>query len=179
MPVGDIEGDRAPEEVCRDLYPRLVGALGLFCGDSSAGEDLAQEALARWWQRWPTEGPDSPLAWCYRVGVNLARSAARRRAVEQRVLGWMRADIQRDAFSAPVADIVAVRAAVAELPARQRQAIVGRYYLGLSVQECAATMGCAAGTVTALTHQAIASLRKAGLLASSEDVDVGKETNCG
>ena len=34
-------------DVCRDLYPRLVGALGLVCGDRAMAEDLAQEALVR------------------------------------------------------------------------------------------------------------------------------------
>jgi DNA-directed RNA polymerase specialized sigma24 family protein len=48
---------------------------------------------------------------------------------------------------------------------RQRQAVVARHYLGLSIAETALAMGCAPGTVTAHTHQAIASLRRSKVLA--------------
>jgi RNA polymerase sigma-70 factor (ECF subfamily) len=43
-----------------------------------------------------------------------------------------------------------VRAAIAELPAAQRAAVVLRYMHDLSVLEVAATLGCAEGT--AKTH---------------------------
>ncbi|MDP9225719.1 MAG: hypothetical protein M3P18_18135 [Actinomycetota bacterium] len=31
---------------CQAEYPRLVGMLSLYCGDSAVAEDLAQEAVA-------------------------------------------------------------------------------------------------------------------------------------
>ncbi|MBK5222938.1 MAG: hypothetical protein JJE52_08690 [Acidimicrobiia bacterium] len=52
-----------------------------------------------------------------------------------------------------------VRDAVRGLPRRQREAIIHRFFLGLDVVETAAAMGCAPGTVTALTHQAFERLR--------------------
>ncbi|HEV3400600.1 MAG TPA: sigma factor [Acidimicrobiales bacterium] len=82
-----MRGDREASEVCRYLYPRLVGALGLFCGDRAMAEDLAQEALARLWERWAKpRRPDHPMACATGVGVNLARSAAQRRGIEKAVL---------------------------------------------------------------------------------------------
>jgi len=148
------------------LYPRLVGALGLFCGDGMMAEDLAQEALVRLWDRWSTKKrPEHPMAWCYQVGVNLARTASRRRKVEQRVLARVEAEAHRDDRAEELAHALPVRAAVVALPTRQRQAIVARYYLSLSVEETAAAMACAPGTVTALTHQAVAGLRRSTLLA--------------
>lgn len=165
------------DDVCRELYPRLVGALGLFCGHDSAAEDFAQEALVRLWERWPTKRrPEHPMAWCYRVGVNLARSAARRRGIEHRLLRRVEADVSPDNGTESLAAALAVRAAVATLPIRQRQAIVARYYLGFSVHETALAIGCAPGTVTALTHQATARLRGSKLLAGleiHEEVDHG------
>jgi RNA polymerase sigma factor (sigma-70 family) len=60
---------------------------------------------------------------------------------------------------ADVTDALAVRAAVAALPPRQRAAVVLRYFADLSVDQTAAVLGCAPGTVKSLTSQAIASLR--------------------
>jgi len=156
-------------EVCRDLYPRLVGALGLFCGDRDRAEDLAQEALARLWARWTTtRRPDHPMAWCYQVGINLARSAARRRTIEQRLLRRVASEPRSVDSAETTIRAAAVNAAILELPIRQRQAVVARHYLGLSVQEAALAMGCAPGTVTALTHQATARLRHSKLLADPD-----------
>ncbi len=66
------------------------------------------------------------------------------------------------------ATAVAVRAAVSALPPRQRAAILARYYLDLDVAASADLLGCQPGTVKALTHQAIASLRRAGLTVPEE-----------
>jgi RNA polymerase sigma factor (sigma-70 family) len=67
----------------------------------------------------------------------------------------------------------AVRAAVRRLPRRQREAVIHRFFLGLTVEETAASMRCAPGTVTALTHQALTRLRPqfvAGAVASNPEV---------
>jgi RNA polymerase sigma-70 factor (sigma-E family) len=146
-----------PSTFCRELHPRLVGALALHCGDRDVAAELAQETLARVWERWPTvERMDSPEAWAFRVAFNLAASRYRRRAAERRAhdrLGPV------DDHAADVADALAVRAAVAALPCRQRSALVLRYFADLSVERTAEVLGCAPGTVKSLTSQAIAALR--------------------
>jgi RNA polymerase sigma-70 factor (ECF subfamily) len=53
-----------------------------------------------------------------------------------------------------------VRKLLGELPERQREAVVLRFFEDLSVDETAKLMGCAAGTVKATVHQALRSLRK-------------------
>lgn len=72
----------APDEreaFCREHLVTLAKALGLFVRDAALGEELAQEALLRACARWPqVRALDSPRAWLYRVGINLARSRARR-----------------------------------------------------------------------------------------------------
>ncbi len=164
-----MTAEREVAEVCQGLYPQLVGALGLFCGDRHLAEDLAQEALARLWERWTTtRRPDHPMAWCYQVGVNLARSAARRRTIEQRILRRVGSEPRPVDSAETTIRALAVKAAILELTIRQRQAVVARHYLGLSVQETAAAMDCAPGTVTALTHQATARLRQSNLLADPD-----------
>lgn len=144
---------------CRREHPRLVGALSLYTGDADLAEELAQEALARACRSWrQVEAYDAPGAWVHRVGINLANSYFRRRACERRARE--RAAAQPVAYAEPdAADAVAVRAAVASLPRRQRTALVLRYYGDLPVAEVAALMSCREGTVRALTAQAIAGLR--------------------
>jgi len=47
---------------------------------------------------------------------------------------------------------------VRRLPHRQREALVLRFYLDLSAEETAATMGISPGSVRSATHRALASL---------------------
>jgi RNA polymerase sigma-70 factor (sigma-E family) len=146
-----------PSAFCRDLHPRLVGALALHCGDRDVAAELAQETLARVWERWSTvERMDSPEAWAFRVGFNLAASRFRRGAAERRARARLG---PADDHAPDAADALAVRAAVASLPPRQRSALVLRYFADLSVERTAEVLGCAPGTVKSLTSQAIASLR--------------------
>jgi RNA polymerase sigma factor (sigma-70 family) len=102
---------------------------------------------------------DSPHSWLSVVGLNLARSWWRRRYAEQRANRRSRA-LTTTAPPAEPADVLTVRAAVAQLPHRQRSALLFRFYAGMSVVETAAAMHCAEGTVKSLTHRAMAALRE-------------------
>jgi RNA polymerase sigma factor (sigma-70 family) len=51
-----------------------------------------------------------------------------------------------------------VAAALWKLPRRQREAVVLRYYLDLSVEETAQVMGVSPGTVKSATHRALAAV---------------------
>jgi RNA polymerase sigma-70 factor (ECF subfamily) len=156
---------------CRALGPRLVGSLVLYCGDRAVAEELAQEALARAFERWERVATmASPEAWTYRVAFNLARSGLRRQGAERRAHRRLRGDASV-AVEPPDATAVAVREAVAALPPRQRAVIIARFYGGLSVSEAASALGCAEGTIKAHTAQAIANLRASGL-ADLEEVPV-------
>jgi RNA polymerase sigma-70 factor (sigma-E family) len=156
--------DTALASFCREEFPRLVGLLSLYCGDAHLAEELAQEALLRMCERWDSAGQlDSPQAWVTRVALNLARSRFRRRAMRRRVVARMSSWPMVAQDDPNVAAQIAVRQAVADLPERQRTALVLRYYADLSVDAVAAAMGCPNGTVKTLTAQAIASLRRAGL----------------
>jgi RNA polymerase sigma factor (sigma-70 family) len=52
-----------------------------------------------------------------------------------------------------------LRETLNELPERQREAVVLRFFESLSVEETAAAMNCAEGTVKATVHQALRALR--------------------
>ena len=57
-------------------------------------------------------------------------------------------------------EIGALRAMLAALPERQREAVVLRFFEDLSVEQTARAMKCATGTVKATVHQALRSLRQ-------------------
>lgn len=150
-------------------FPRLAGALTLYTGDRELALELAQEAMARACRHWPrVQHFDAPGAWVHRVGINLANSAfqrTRRRLQSplQPLLGQ-----PEPAVSDP-STALAVRAAVARLPRRQRSALVLRYFVDLPVDEVARLLHCSPGTVKALTFQAIANLRRTRALADLKE----------
>jgi hypothetical protein len=108
---------------CRRMYPRLVGSLALQCGDAELAKEVAQEALTRAWQRWArVSRNDSPEAWVFRVAFNLSTSRFRRATREKRAFAQVASlPPVRDADET---DRIAIRAAVAGLPPRQRTALV-------------------------------------------------------
>jgi RNA polymerase sigma-70 factor (sigma-E family) len=155
--------ERTDHEVvafCERMRPQLLGTLTLYCGDRELAAELTQETLARCWESWHTlrnPGAASRQAWAHRIAMNLATSWFRRRAAERRAHARLGPAGPPD--GGDVAAAVAVRTAVGRLPPRQRQALVLRYFADLPVSETAEVMGCASGTVKALTSQALDALR--------------------
>lgn len=156
---------------CEVQRPRLVGMLGLHCGDPDMAEELAHDAIAKACERWPkVRRMESPEAWIYRVALNLATSYFRRKAAEGRARTRLQALPQKPTQDPASAWAVAVRRAVSALPPRQRTALVLRYYLDLPVSQTAQLMDCSEGTVKALTHKAVASLRQHSTLTEVREV---------
>ena len=139
-------------------YTPVVRGLTLALGDRARAEDVAQEAFARAVRKWSkVRAMERPVGWVYVVAMNAARRGARRQAREHAVV---------EAPTAPAGDIggtvstrVALREAVETLPRRQREAIALRYFADLSIDETAAAMKCAPGTVKSAVHAALATLR--------------------
>ena len=149
------------DDFCRDVWPRLAASLGFYCHDRALGEELAQEALARAWARWNrVSALDSPEAWVYRVALNLSHSRFRRARAERRAMSRVTVPSPDIEALGRSTDAIAVRAAVAQLPERQRAAIVLRYFADLPVAAVAGILGCAQGTVKSLTSQGIERLRQ-------------------
>lgn len=148
---------------CQREHPRLVGMLALHTGDVPVAEELAQEALVQLFQSLAAgRVPDQPGAWLRRVALNLAASWFRRRAAERRARRRVAGGVQEHR-DVDTAEVLAVRAAVASLPIRQRTVVVLRFYEQWSVAETAELMGVAPGTVKSLTSHAVTALRATGL----------------
>ncbi len=56
--------------------------------------------------------------------------------------------------------LATICAMLADLPERQREAVVLRFFEDLSTEQTAAVMNCAEGTVKATLHQALRKLRE-------------------
>lgn len=158
------------DKFCSGARRRLVGALSLYLGDAGVAEELANEALMRAVDRWAeVRLMTNPQGWVHTVAFNLARSRFRRLAAERRAHARL-ATQKPPEERGDAADVLAVRAALARLPRRQRQAIVCRYYLDMSAVDTAEAMGCTAGTVKVHLRSALATLRSAGLGVEGEDL---------
>jgi RNA polymerase sigma factor (sigma-70 family) len=138
----------------RELHPRLVGALAAVTGDIAAAQDNANEAFARALAQWPrVQLMDSPEGWIYRVGMNLAKRHRRREALERRLLA------RRLPREETLAEVSPFWELVADLPRRQRTAVVLRHVAQMREHEIANVMGVSRGTVSSTLRAAYARLR--------------------
>jgi len=157
----DPEGasDCAPtfEAFFRAEHPRLLRALYLLAGSLAEADELAQEAMARVFERWDrVRVMASPVGYVYRVALNLHRSRARRLGVlARRVVGWER---PRDPM-----ELVETRAEILRLlsglPPGQREALVLVGWLGMTSEEAGAVLGIEPVSVRVRVARARATLR--------------------
>ena len=103
---------------------------------------------------------DAPVAWLHRVARNLAHSHYPAGASAATCAPTRR----RERLCAAAATTrSSCGLAIARLPARERDAVVLRFYVGYSVRETAAELGVPEGTVKTLTYRGVGLLRDAGL----------------
>lgn len=148
-----------------DLYERHAPAAGrlayLLTGNRALAEDLVQEAFVRMVGRFRhLRVPDAFEAYLRRTIVNLHTSNLRRRRVERAYLERERSAARSQTAVMPD---VGVREqlwrAMLSLPARQRVAVVLRYYEDLSERETADSLRCSVPAVKSLTARAMETLR--------------------
>jgi RNA polymerase sigma-70 factor, ECF subfamily len=140
-----------------DQKERLLRTLSFITGSRAEGEDLAQEAFTRVFERWTTVAAmEDPAGYLHRTAMNLFRNQYRRaRIALGRAVGL---GPEQDVFK-PVEDRDVAARALGELTPRQRAALVLTEALGYSGEEAGRLLGIKASTVWALTHQARAALR--------------------
>jgi RNA polymerase sigma-70 factor (sigma-E family) len=133
----------------------------LLTGDADLAEDAVAEAFLRVYRAWRAGGVEHPRAYLRRAVVNEVHSRFRRFAVERREAARQRGDARGAlAVDESVVESEAMLAALRRLPARQRTAIVLRYYADATEAEIAEVMGIAPGTVKSATHRGMAMLRR-------------------
>src|SRR6478752_140042 len=153
--------DWAVTELYSLHYRALVRLAVLLVRDIPTAEDVVQDsfvAMHEGWQR--LRNAESALAYLRHAVLNRSRSVLRHRAVVDKYRPKPAPDMPSAEHGALVRlERAAVVAALRKLPARQREAIVLRYYADCSEAEVAAAMGISCGAVKSHTARAIAALR--------------------
>jgi RNA polymerase sigma-70 factor (sigma-E family) len=142
---------RHAQSLCRGAF--------LLTGDRHLAEDLVQTALAKVavrWQRIAATGDPTPY-----VRTVIVRTA----------IAWHRRRWHGEVPTSPLPDVAGrdqgaavdgrdrLHRALLLVPARQRAAVVLRFYEDLSEADTARVMGCSVGTVKSQTAKGLARLR--------------------
>jgi len=147
--------------------PRLIALASRMLGDRADAEDVAQEAFVRIWKQAPhwRTGEAKFDTWLHRVALNLCYDRLRGRREESVEDPHNVAEPAPDPAGAPDQQLEArtrderVRAALAALPVRQREALVLTYYQELSNLEAAGLMGISVDALESLLARARRTLR--------------------
>lgn len=134
-------------------------------GDRHRAEDLLQEALVKLWFAWPKVAEQAPEAYVRRILARAVARSARRRWWGEQPVEQLPDPPEVSDETAAVDERTRLEAMLALLPARQRAAVVLRYYQDLPEGHVAEALGCPVGTARSLTSRGVARLRQ--LLAES------------
>jgi RNA polymerase sigma factor (sigma-70 family) len=167
----------------RDAFARLVTRHGASATRAAAWfgagpdtDDVVQEAFVKAWRaigRFRADAPFRP--WLLRIVANQTRNEVRsRKRRAARALRAMDLPVPAD----PAADAEAaerdrlVLAAVRSLRSQEREVVVCRWFLGLSEEETAQTLGIPRGTAKSRASRALTRLRT-----TLEPSEVGMEVD--
>jgi|HubBroStandDraft_1064217.scaffolds.fasta_scaffold410454_1 RNA polymerase sigma-70 factor (ECF subfamily) len=167
---GRLEDDPVRDEAFRrelvGLIPHLRAFARTLCGDPTAADDLAQDAMLKAWDaRASFEMGTNMKAWTFMILRNQFYSEKRR--------SWRQTQLDQEAAErtlvavddpeAPVA-LDELRQGLAMLPIEQREALVLVGAGGFAYEEAAAICECAVGTVKSRVSRARRALQ--GILES-------------
>ena len=166
-PPGVLDPQAGSRDAVTSLYAgHAVGLIRLavvMLGDRAVAEEVVQEAFCGLYQNWGRlADPSKALPYARSAVLNRCRSALRRRARWQSRMpvGPQSWETTESAESSVLSseEHRTVLAALRRLPARQREALVLRFYLELGEAEIAEAMGISPGTVKSTTSRALAAL---------------------
>jgi RNA polymerase sigma-70 factor (sigma-E family) len=155
------DADRAVTAIYSTHYRSLVRLAALLLRDVATAEEVVQDSFVAMhcgWRR--LRDNEKALSYLRQSIVNRSRSVLRHRVVVDRNAPKPPPDMP-SAEQGAIAQLErsAVVTALRSLPARQREALVLRYYGDLSEAQIAMTMGISRGAVRSHTARAMTSLR--------------------
>jgi RNA polymerase sigma-70 factor, ECF subfamily len=143
----------------------LVRTLAVIAGDRLRAEDALQDAFAELCLHWRKVGAyEDPEAWVRKVAINRLRNQERSLLRRSRALLRLGVWEAAKASAAQVGDDFRLRpelrAALLQLPLRQRAAVVLFYVEDLAVADVARCMGITEGAVNRHLHRGRETLRR-------------------
>lgn len=161
---GLARGDAAAvQALVERKLPRVSALAQRMLNDQAEAEDVAQEAFLRVWRQVPRwrYGEAKFDTWLHRVVLNLCHDRLRRRRERPTAEPPEQVDSTdlADRGLEKTQESRRVRAALAELPARQREAIVLHHYQELSNSDAATVMGVSVEALESLLSRGRRALR--------------------
>jgi len=147
----------------QDVWFRLAVSL---LRNQDLAQDAVQESALRFLKALPSFRGESQLqTWSLGIVINVARELRRKNRNPSEVPHLQLAAERGNAGASYMGAVQSeegqkLRDALKDLPERQREAIILRFFEDLSIQDTAAAMNCAQGTVKATVHQAMRTLKE-------------------
>jgi RNA polymerase sigma-70 factor (ECF subfamily) len=134
---------------------------------STAAEDIVQDVFLEAWKKARSYDPGRGGVKSWLLLRTRSRCIDFRRAASQSRASDVGDDFWAEHASAPASDVslvpdhAAIRRALSDLPADQREALWLGYFEGLSSSEIASKLGCPVGTIKTRVASALSKLRSA------------------
>ena len=159
--TGPVVTGSLAADLHRAEYGNLVRLARLLLDDVATSEEVVQDAFVAFQLRWRSiREPHKAAAWLRSAVLNGARSQLRKRRVRERLLprGGVSDGPPADRGALAADEHRRVVEALRQLPRRQQEALVLRFYLELNERETAEAMGLSAGSVKTHVHRGLAAL---------------------
>ena len=135
-------------------YESVARALSITLGDVGWGQEAADEAMTRAYDRWSDVSTYSnPAGWVYRVGLNWARSWHKKLRRKLPTTG--------EPVALPKTSDHELDAALMSIDIKYRSVVVCRYLLDWSTEDTARALDIAPGTVKSRLSTGLSQLRTA------------------
>ena len=156
-------GDReAFDRLAMQVVDRLYRLARLVLRDPERAEDAVQETLVRCWRDLPSlREPARFDAWLHRLLMRAVHDQFRASGRQRAIISVLRPDASVADRSDDVATREQLDRGFQRLTVEHRAVLVLRLYLGLSLDETAATLGIPAGTAKSRLHYATQAMRDA------------------
>ena len=157
------QGDRdAFAALATGAVDRLYAIAFGILRDGERAQDAVQNALLKCWRQLPTlRDPSRFDGWLHRLLVSACYDEARVHRRQQRPIRILTNDLTEPDSAGSLADRDQLERAFRRLSPEQRAVVVLHHYLGLELQEIAATLGIPVGTARSRLHYALRGLRAA------------------
>lgn len=135
------------------------GTAFLLCGNWHRAEDLVQNTFLKLYRAWPRLKSREVLdAYTRKILVHTFLNEVRGGFFRREEVTDEQVDLIAPATGSPEDRLVLLNA-LADMPPRQRAALVLRFWEDLSVEDTAKALGCSVGTVKSQTARGLDNLR--------------------